>query len=203
MSQDFAGFGGNTKYIRTEVNGSVHHPLLWDEFVGTLSMDAGYIQGWGGRNVRLQDRFFKGGDTFRGFALAGIGPRELGPLNSNGGANAVGGDAFAVGTADLRLPEFLPADYGISLSLFSDFGTLGHLDSFNLPFGVAESCSLNTNFLHPSVCVKDNLALRVSAGIAIAWKSPFGPVQIDLGMPVVKQSYDKTQIIHFSAGTGL
>jgi outer membrane protein insertion porin family len=202
MSQDFAGFGGNTKYIKSEINGSVRRPLLWDEFVGTLSMDAGYIQGWGSKNVRLQDRYFKGGDTFRGFALAGIGPRELGPGGANGGANALGGDAFAVGTADLRIPDFLPADYGISMSLFSDFGTLGHLDATGIP-KIDQNCSAGALNTGQIVCIKDNLALRVSAGIAIAWKSPFGPVQIDLGMPVVKESYDKTQIIHFSAGTGL
>ncbi len=47
------------------------------------------------------------------------------------------------------------------------------------------------------------MALRVSAGISIGWKSPFGPVQIDLGVPVVKEPYDKSQVIRFSAGTGL
>ena len=44
--------------------------------------------------------------------------------------------------------------------------------------------------------------MRVSAGVSIGWKSPFGPVQIDLGVPILKASYDKAQFIHFSAGTG-
>jgi len=47
------------------------------------------------------------------------------------------------------------------------------------------------------------MGLRASGGIAIGWKSPFGPVEIDLGVPYIKQSYDKTEIIRFSAGTGL
>ena len=84
-------------------------------------MNAGYIQGYGGRPISLNDRFYKGGDSFRGFALAGVGPREV----SATGANAIGGDAYAIGTADLRLPDFLPADYGVAFSLFSDFGTVG------------------------------------------------------------------------------
>ena len=88
------------------------------------------------------------------------------------------------------------------MSLFSDFGTLGHLDATGIP-KIDQNCSAGALNTGQIVCIKDNLALRVSAGIAIAWKSPFGPVQIDLGMPVVKESYDKTQIIHFSAGTGL
>jgi outer membrane protein insertion porin family len=47
------------------------------------------------------------------------------------------------------------------------------------------------------------MALRASAGIAVGWKSPFGPVEIDFGVPYIKQSYDKSQVIRFSAGTGL
>jgi outer membrane protein insertion porin family len=48
----------------------------------------------------------------------------------------------------------------------------------------------------------DNLALRASAGLSIGWKSPFGPIQIDLGVPFIKTDYDRPQIIHFTAGTG-
>ena len=51
-------------------------------------------------------------------------------------------------------------------------------------------------------CVKDNLAFRGSAGISVQWKSPFGPVQIDLGLPYAKTYYDRPQIIHFSTATG-
>jgi outer membrane protein insertion porin family len=43
--------------------------------------------------------------------------------------------------------------------------------------------------------------MRVSTGIAVNWKSPFGPVEIDVGYPIVKQSYDKEQAIRLSAGT--
>jgi len=192
FSQDFAGFGGNTKYVRTLAAGGIHHPLLWDEFVGTFSFNAGYIQGWNGQPINLIDRFYKGGDTFRGFALAGVGPREV----SASGANAIGGDAYAIGTADLRLPEFLPADYGVAFSLFSDFGTLGHL-STGVP---ANNCA---TFPPGLVCIKDNMALRASAGIGVNWKSPFGPIQVSFALPYVKQGYDKSQIIYFSAGTGL
>jgi outer membrane protein insertion porin family len=198
IDQDFAGFGGNVSYIRSVAAASVHHPLFWDDFIGSLSFNAGYITAFDGQDVRLQDRFFRGGDSFRGFALAGVGPRELG----GNGENALGGDAYAIGSAELRIPDFLPADYGIGLSLFSDFGTVGHLDSAGLIRGESESCDPLNKTIN-SVCVRDNMALRVSTGLAIAWKSPFGPVQIDLGLPVVKTSYDKGQIIYFSAGTGL
>jgi outer membrane protein insertion porin family len=186
FDQDFAGFGGTLKYMRTETVIGGYAPIFWDDLVGKLVIRAGYIQAYGGQNVRLNERFFKGGDSFRGFKIAGIGPRDL-----KGGANsALGGDAYIIGTAEARLPDFLPTDYGLSLSLFTDFGTLGHIDA-----GVPPCTAIS--------CVKDNMAFRMSAGLSIGWKSPFGPVQIDLGVPLIKQSYDKAQIIRFSAGTGL
>ena len=193
FNQDFAGFGGNVKYIKTKSSFAWHHPVFWDEMVATLQMNAGYIQGYAGKNILLEDRFFKGGDSFPGFALAGIGPREV-SATANGGENAVGGDAYAIGSAQVRLPDFLPADYGIGLSLFTDVGTLGHLDS-----GTSGSdCQVPG-----SLCIRDNMGLRATAGLGISWKSPFGPIAISLAMPYVKQSYDQTRIIYFSAGTGL
>ncbi|HWU26692.1 MAG TPA: outer membrane protein assembly factor BamA [Rhizomicrobium sp.] len=197
LNQDIAGFGGNEKFIRTEDSFGVYFPVLWDRFVASIKQTGGYIQGYDGDKVVLNQRFFKGGDSFRGFALAGIGPREL----NTSGQNSLGGDAYVIGSIELRMPDFLPADYGISTSLFSDFGTLGHLDTGTSGPGLntTQPCFKGSGL----PCIKDNLALRVSAGLAIAWKSPFGPVQIDLSYPVVKEAYDQPRIIWFSAGTGL
>ncbi|MBI3760136.1 MAG: outer membrane protein assembly factor BamA [Deltaproteobacteria bacterium] len=186
FSQDFAGLGGSLKYLRNEASFITFHPVIWDDLIGSFRLKGGYITGYGGHHVRLNERFFRGGDSFRGFKLAGIGPRDI----RTNGQGAIGGDAYVIGTVELRIPDFLPADYGISTSLFSDFGTLGHIDT-----GVPTCTPVN--------CIKDNLAFRASAGISIAWKSPFGPVQIDLGVPIVRQSYDKSQIIRFSTATGL
>ena len=46
------------------------------DVVFSVTGSAGYIDGWGGDDVRINDRFFKGGNTFRGFETAGIGPRD-------------------------------------------------------------------------------------------------------------------------------
>ena len=188
LTEDFAGIGGSLKFLKTEGAFTVYHPLFWD-MVGQLTASSGYIQGYGGMSVPIEERFFRGGDTFRGFKLAGIGPRDI---SVQGDYGAIGGDFYAIGTAQARLPDILPSDYGMNFALFSDFGTLGHLDS-------PSRCSP-----HVIGCtIRDNLALRVSAGLSVKWKSPFGPVQIDLGVPLVKAPYDKTEFIHFSAGTGL
>ncbi len=134
-----------------------------------------------------------GGDTFRGFALAGIGPRDITAPNNYG---SLGGTVYAIGTIQARLPAILPESYGVNAGLFSDFGTLGRVDNI-----FTRTCT-GTQFSGVGSCVKDNLAFRASAGISIQWKSPMGPVQIDLGLPIVKAFYDRAQIIHFSTATG-
>jgi len=192
FSQDFAGLGGSLKYLRTETQFSYYHRVLWDQFVSSLSVSSGYITGYSGDLLPINERFFRGGDTFRGFALAGIGPRDISVAKDLG---ALGGDTYAVATGQLRIPDFLPSDYGIGLSLFTDIGTLGHLD---------DKAALCRAYVQAgSSCpIRDNLALRGSAGLSVGWKSPFGPVQIDIGVPFLKTDYDRPQLLHFTAGTG-
>jgi outer membrane protein insertion porin family len=186
FTQELAGIGGNMKFLKTEGSLTGYTKLIGDDYIGSLTLSSGYIQGYGGRSVPVQERFFKGGDDFRGFKIAGIGPRDT---LVSGDYGAVGGDFYAVGSGQIRLPEFLPQEYGMKFALFTDFGTLGHTS------GVSRGCG-------SSYCIKDNLAFRASAGVTVSWKSPFGPVQISLGIPLAKAKYDKTEFIHFSAGTG-
>jgi outer membrane protein insertion porin family len=186
LSEDFAGFGGNLKFLKTMADFSVYRPTFGGAVISSLQLRSGIIQGYDGQAVPINQRFFEGGDTFRGFALAGIGPRDLdAPLNTG----AIGGDAFAIGTFQARLPSLLPESYGVSIGAFTDFGTLGRVDN------VIRACTQTS-------CVMDNFAFRASAGLSFGWRSPFGPLQIDLGLPYVKTSYDRPQILHFSAGTG-
>jgi outer membrane protein insertion porin family len=187
ISQDFSGLGGSLKYLRSQGSIAFYHSVFDDSLTGSLSLQSGYITGFDGQTIPIQERFFKGGDSFRGFAQAGIGPRDIAVPESS---SAVGGNFYIIGTAQVKLPSFLPDSYGVQTALFSDFGTLGHLD---IPLG---ACTTQT-------CVRDNLAMRASAGLAVAWKSPFGPITIDFGIPFLKTSYDRPQLIYFSAGTGL
>jgi outer membrane protein insertion porin family len=111
VSQDFAGIGGNLKFLKTEGSFTTYHKLMWD-MVGQLTLGSGFIQGYGGTTVPIEERFFRGGDTFRGFKLAGIGPRDT---SYQGDYGALGGDFYAMGTAQARLPDILPADTACNL----------------------------------------------------------------------------------------
>jgi outer membrane protein insertion porin family len=78
------------------------------------------------------------------------------------------------------------------MAAFSQFGTLGLLDN-------SEKRTAGSLVNNPFV--RDDLAFRMSAGISVFWKSPLGPIRIDLAAPIFKQSYDKTQVFNFSTST--
>jgi outer membrane protein insertion porin family len=184
INQDIAGIGGDLRYIRTELAFSYYQPMFDDDWVGSFSLSTGYITGYGGQDVRINERFFKGGDSFRGFSIAGVGPRDI----NAPGKPALGAEVYAFGTFEVRLPKILPEDYGVDFWLFTDFGVIGKITGQHTACGAL-----------PRPCVKDEIAPRASAGLTVAWKSPFGPVKIDISLPFLKEDYDKTQTIHFGA----
>jgi outer membrane protein insertion porin family len=193
LSQDFAGLGGSVRYIKTSAEGGWYHGFT-PNFILSVTGQAGYVGGWSGDTVRINDRFFAGGGNgggtiFRGFQVAGIGPRDVTP---GLGGEALGGKLYAVGAIEETFPNFLPEQYGIHTSAFTQFGALGLLDNVD---------KRQPGTLVSNPFVKDDVALRVSAGISIYWKSPLGPLRIDLAVPLVKQSYDKTQVFNFSTST--
>jgi outer membrane protein insertion porin family len=181
LSQDFAGVGGDVRYLKTEFSGAVYHGFT-PEYVLSFTLKGGYIQSWGGDQVRINDRFFEGGDSFPGFQIAGIGPRDTNPNFQE----ALGGNLYSIGSLELSLPNHLPEQYGIRTSLFTDVGTLGLLDK---------------DQTEGEPTVRDDLGLRASAGLSVFWTSPLGPIRLDFSQVLAKESYDKTEFFRFSTQT--
>ncbi|HXQ16684.1 MAG TPA: outer membrane protein assembly factor BamA [Caulobacteraceae bacterium] len=185
LSQDVAGFGGTVHYVRTEWDGGWYHGFSKD-FVLSLTTTGGFINGWDGDSIRIGDRFYRGGDSFVGFQLAGIGPRDT------HFGDALGGKLYLIGEAQQTFPNGLPAQYGIKTALIADVGTLGLLDRHD-KFDPLTNAPLTT--------VRDDLGLRASFGVSVFWKSPLGPLRFDIAEPVAKEPYDITQIFRFSTNT--
>lgn len=190
--QDIAGLGGDVNYVKTEIDGGWYYGIR-PKWVVTVEGSAGYIDGWGGDAIRINDRFFKGGNTFRGFATAGMGPRDV------ASKDALGGNVYAIGTVELSFPTYLPEEYGISGAIFADVGTVGLLDDVYThyqgdpdgPLGPLLPGDVNPN-------IADNLALRASVGVSVFWKSPMGPIRFDLSHVLASEDYDKTETFRFS-----
>jgi outer membrane protein insertion porin family len=141
--------------------------------------------------VAISDNFFKGGETVRGFAPLGWGPRDTtaGVLASGGGGVAIGGKNYVAGTAEATFPlPMLPPDFGLRGAVFADAGMLFGVDS--------PTC---TTLATPCTFVNDT-AIRSSVGGSIIWASPFGQIRLDVAQALTKMPYDKTQMFRFGAG---
>jgi outer membrane protein insertion porin family len=49
--------------------------------------------------------------------------------------------------------------------------------------------------------VEQSPAIRASAGVGVSWKSPVGPIRLDIAYPLKKESFDRTQFFRVSFGT--
>jgi outer membrane protein insertion porin family len=175
IDTEIAGLGGDANYFKTKVGGN-YYVSLKEKWVLSLLGEAGYIFGLGDTKVRINERFYIGGDTLRGFQDGGIGPRDT--LTGD----ALGGNRFWRGSVELGLPSGLPEDLGVRLHAFSDFGALWTLDSAG-----------------PNI--KDDSMMRASAGLGASWASPMGPLRADFATPLVKEDDDETEVFRISFGT--
>ncbi|NQU60358.1 MAG: outer membrane protein assembly factor BamA [Rhodospirillales bacterium] len=170
----FAGLGGSIRHFRNSATFAKFFPLA-DQMVLSISGGGGYIFGIG-EDVNVLERFFVGGDNLRGFANRGIGPRDTNTDDS------LGGEWRYTGTVQLDFPIGLPAELGVGGRVFTDIGSAGKL-------------SPTASF------VEDTGSLRMGVGTGITWKSPFGPVGIEVALPVIKEKFDVVEYFRINFGT--
>jgi outer membrane protein insertion porin family len=149
FAQDFAGLGGNVKYIRTRADATKYHSFRGG-WILSGHLEGGYIYplqkspGPGRDPVRLTDRFF--GQNIRGFDIRGIGPRVVRiPYDSDGNlmdvdsnsrnviTDALGGHAYYMGRIELEIPVSSSIrSLGLRPSAFIDAGSVWGLKTPNL-----------------------------------------------------------------------
>lgn len=177
-STDVAGAGGQVFFLRNGLNGGYYYPVA-PGWVASVTGQAGHILGLG-EGVHIEDRYFVGGDNFRGFASGGLGPRDVSV------GEALGANTFWVGSLQQSMPLGLPKEFGLSGHVFTDFGSAFGFDNTGPP---------NTD------TVADSKSIRVSAGYGFSWQSPLGPLRLDLAVPVVKQTFDKREFFRVGFGS--
>ena len=173
LETTFAGLGGDVRFVQTKVSAATYYSPFRDITL-SLSGRAGHITGLND-TVGVSDRFFIGGDKFRGFAFGGVGPRDRVT------DDALGANTFYTGTAELLFPFGLPKEFGVLGRVFGEAGSA---------FGIDASDPVILN----------EKSLRFSAGVGISWKSPFGPVRADLAVALKKEPFDDLQLFHFNFG---
>ena len=170
-----AGLGGDLSYVKTVLRGQYLQPVLFSRLVIGLDSEFGYVDGLNERVAR-SSRFLLGGRKVRGFASAGIGPRD------SGDDSAVGGNQYYTASLNFTSDLGLNKDLGMRWTLFADAGSVWGTD-------------YPENVIGP-----ENNSLRSSVGYGIFWDTVVGPMSFIWAHALEKEDYDETRIFQFSFG---
>jgi len=111
LSVEYAGLGGNNKYLREIADNTFYYPLWW-KFVISTKVVVGAVQKVGAP-IPIDEKFYLGGiGTLRGYSA-----RTVSPKNSD---VYVGGEKELFGNVEVKFP-LLP-EFGIKGVGFFDYG---------------------------------------------------------------------------------
>ncbi|NOJ49513.1 outer membrane protein assembly factor BamA [Bradyrhizobium archetypum] len=209
--QDFAGVGGDVKYIKSAIDAKYYTPLVAD-IVGLIHLQGGILNQFGGSELRMLDHFQMGPNLVRGFAPNGIGPRDINPFGTR---DALGGTKYWGASFELQMPFwFLPKEVGLKGSVYADAGGLfdykgptswAQTGEVNVPGCVPPTQATATTAATPGTCLglqyDNGNVVRTSVGVGIIWASPFGPLRFDYAVPLTKGQFDRVQEFKFGGGT--
>ena len=159
-------------FIRNTFSHSTYKSLS-EDVVGAGKIYVSTINGLGTDDVRLSKRRNLSGKRLRGFEKGKIGPLD--------GTDHIGGNYAAAVNFEANLPNLLPENYNTDFGAFLDFGNV---------WGVDYDSSID----------KSN-KIRSSAGLALNWMSPLGPMSFVLSENISKADTDKTESFRFNLGT--
>lgn len=173
FGQDFAGLGGDAKFVKTTAKVVGEKQILNEEVTLRASLEGGALA-WSEGNNRVVDRFLLGPSIMRGFESGGIGPRD----QSGTYDDALGGNLYVVARFEAEFPIGLPEEYGISGGVFYDVGNLWDLSDVNTTGGTI---------------VGEDGSFRHVIGVSLFWETPVGPLQFNVSKALKKEDYDQEQ----------
>ncbi|MEM7046264.1 MAG: outer membrane protein assembly factor BamA [Pseudomonadota bacterium] len=165
-SQTIAGVGGDIRYYKIGVGGTYYIPLP-REAVVRFTTNGGITRAFGGKKLRLSDHYFLGGESLRGFASSGVGPRTAKGVTA-------GGREFWTASAEYARP-LVAGSRTTRLRFFADSGSLR-----------------NTQAILPGRTFNKKHSIRSSTGMGLTWLSAVGPINLDYAIPLQKEDYDRT-----------
>ncbi len=179
----YTGFGGTNTFMRYSADITAMVKFLDDRWQLRTSWDFGYLQSLESDNyIPRVYRYFLGGDSLRGFDVAGIGSR-----NWYFRSYSLGGLWKANGSTQLNFPIFIPDEYQIKGFVFADYGILGKPPRREYQYEG-----------RPNI-IDENW--RTSVGVGIYWNTPMGPMNFSWGWPLKINEYDDEQRFLLSFAT--
>jgi outer membrane protein insertion porin family len=177
--------GADLTYYRINYQQQWLTPLYGDIAL-SLNGEAGYAKGYRGKDLPFFKNFYAGGvGSIRGFQTSSLGPRgaitdaRTGlPLSGTDGlGESVGGNRRFVGNLEILFPMPGVKDKSVRPSIFVDGGNV---------FGPEQKISASD--------------FRYSAGLAISWLSPVGPLKFSIARPFKKEFGDREERFQFQLG---
>ncbi len=190
LGTDFAGLGGNETFVRAKLDAAYYVPL--EGLMGNrdwgiaVNGGIGYLYTLAGKQS-IVDRFFLGGDNLRGFLDGGVGPHAAPPVGAQYYADSLGGEFIWTQSTELRFPLPLSPDLGLSGRVFCDIGALQGVPKVYVNGQPAP--------------LLDVPGPRVAVGVGVSWRSPFGLINLDLGLPLIRYQYDQLEAFRVGFGT--
>lgn len=149
---------------------------IYKDFTVMLNGEIGYADNYGSKDYPFFKNYFLGGvNSVRGYDNGSLGPRDVQPSTNE--EFSVGGTRKLLGNAELFFP--VPGLSDSKQFRMSAFLDAGNVFESSYDFG----------------------DLRYSAGLGVAWISPFGPLKLIYAQPLNDKSGDDTQSIQFQFGT--
>ena len=179
----YTGFGGTNTFMRYSADITAMVKFLEDRWQLSTSWDFGYIQSLEADNyIPRVYRYFLGGESLRGFDVAGIGSRNWAYRSYS-----LGGLWKANGSTQLNFPIFIPDEYQIKGFVFADYGILGKPPTREYEYRG-----------RPNIIDED---WRTSVGVGVYWNTPMGPMNFSWGWPLKINKYDQEQRFLLSFAT--
>jgi outer membrane protein insertion porin family len=163
---------GDLTYYRTTYQSQFFYTLdRWSWLTFMLNGEAGYANGFRGKPLPFFKNFYAGGvGSVRGFETASLGPRDA-------NNDILGGDRRFIGNFEALFPMPGYKEKNVRLGFFVDVGNV---------WGPGEKMKVGD--------------LRASAGLAVSWDSPVGPLRFSFAAPVRRQPDDKIERFQFQLG---
>jgi outer membrane protein insertion porin family len=163
----YTPIGRNLVFARQTQFGAI---IPFNEPAGTTAADA----------IPLPERFFGGGGTsMRGFGDNQAGPRDIGIVSPLPGQSSqatgfpIGGNALFFNTFELRFPLLGPNVSGV---FFHDMGNI-YTSVSDISFKYRQTSDQDFNYAVQAV------------GFGVRYKTPFGPVRVDLAYSMNPPTY--------------
>jgi outer membrane protein insertion porin family len=167
ISAEYAGIGGNERFIRFIGNSAVFFPLMWNTVL-SFRGEMGFMVR-NGKDIPIDEKFYLGGiNTIRGYSSRTVSPVKINTINitdrHTGFNTPITSFVYLGGVKE----AFFNADY--VFPIIKDAGLKGVV-FFDAGISNAPGAGILSNMLY-------------SYGAGIRWYSPMGPLRLEYGIPV-------------------